>query len=103
MKYFFLLFPITLFSQCSGIPSQFPKYELKQPVFRDTSEYFFYYSDAEETRRMEITKPEYPPMWILRIRGEQVNIFSKKPLSSKDCPDCVFVCFAPITAIKYEY
>ena len=100
---FALLFvPAVLFGQCSGKPSQFPDkpYELKQPVTRDVEEYFFYYSEKQENLNMQTLEPEYVPMWV---RGEQVTLFSKKPISKEDCPDCIFVIFAPLTAIKYGY
>ena len=104
MKYLFILFPFWIQAQTFTPEMDFPKrevdYKLIQPVFQnDAEEYFWYYSADIEHAEMSVLESSYRYKWI---RGEAVTIARKVPITKEECPDCIFVIFAPLNAVKYS-
>lgn len=101
MKYLFLLFPFWIQAQTFTPEMDMkrePDYKLIQPVFRDNREYFWYYSADIEHAEMSIFESSYRYQWI---KGEPVTIYREYPITKDECPDCIFVTFAPLWAVKY--
>jgi hypothetical protein len=93
--------------ECNAQPQGYPPpYELKQPVFRPDplldsrfeTEYFWYYSEAQEMSLSGMSEANYRPKWI---NGEPVTFCRARAIEPNECPDCVFVTYAPWSAVKY--
>lgn len=101
-QFLFILFFMAL-QECTAQPNDYKPslpYELKQPVFRESNEpeYFFYYSEKLEASLSGMEETNYRPKWV---NGQPVTFCRARQISYKECPDCVFVTYAPWSAVKY--